>query len=331
MLFVLAWTAAVHGQGAGVAPINPSKTNAARLRWMQYNMVAGRIVVSSAYQGTNMTFGPAQVDRRSERLQIHINADQINFRYELSNADEQFTMSLVDGDQLSIRRTRSEPKYALHFEQNAEAPMSLVLETGDTKHTLQGDSFWHVYLAEPELVRRHLIPLLEVLHPSWQLSSMGAAVEDSLIQRAQNPRQFIGQRWARLVDDLASPQFATRQNAQRKLYDAGPVIVPYLQNLDRNHLDAEQTSRIRALVESLSVDNEDTTDRIATWLAGDVQVWLSLLSRGELFKRRAAQQQLDQLLGSPIEFDPAAEETLRKAQIERLPARLQKPTLETTR
>lgn len=331
VLFVLAWPAAAHGQKTGLAPISPSKTYASRLRWMQYNMVGGRVVVSSAYQGTNMTFGPSQVERRSEFLQIHINTDQINFRYELTDADEQLTIALAEGNQLSIRRNCSDPKYALRFEQSLDAPLLLTLETANTRYTLRGDSFWHLYLAEPQLVRRHLVPLMDVLHPSWQLSSMGAAVEDALVQRAQNPRQFAGKRWARLVDDLASPRFSERQSAQQELYSAGPVIVPYLQNLDRTRLDAEQASRIRTLVESLCVDYEDTTDRIATWLAGDEQVWLSLLSRGEVFKRRAAKEQLSLLLGTPIEFDPAAEESQRNAEIQRLRVRLQKPTPDITR
>jgi hypothetical protein len=331
VVLALALAAAAHGQGAGIAPISPSKNNAARLRWMHYSMVAGRVVVSSAYQGTHMTLGPAQVERRTERLQIHIDPDRIHFRYELSGADEQLTIALGEDNELSIRRTRSQPKYALRFEQNSDGAVTLALADEDVNCTLEADSFWHLYLAEPQRVRRHLVPLLELLRPSWQLSAMGAAIEDSLIQRAQHPRPLAGERWSALVEDLASPKFADRENAQRELYKAGPVVVPFLQSLDRKGLDAEQTARVRSLIESLSVDYEDTTDRVATWLAGDQQVWLSLLSRSELFKRRTAADQLTQLAGAPVDFDPAADETLRAAQFERLAARLRKPKAEGPR
>jgi hypothetical protein len=327
-VFALAWTAEAFGQGAVLPPISPSKINAGRLRCVQYGMVAGRVVISSAYQGTNMTFGPEQVDRRQERLQIQINPEQINLRYELSGRDDRFSITLAERNQLSIRRASSQPKYSLHFEQHPDALLSLVVDAPDTKCTITAESFWHLYLAEPEVVRRHLVPLLEVLHPSWQLASLGAAIEESLVQLAQGSRQFVVRRWTSLVDDLASPQFATRQSAQRALFDAGPVVVPFLQKLDRSRLDAEQASRIRALVETLSVDYEDTTDRVATWLGGDVRVWLSLLSRGESLKRRTAKQQLDLLVGSPVDFDPDAEEAVRKSQIDRLRTHLLKPSAE---
>ena len=51
---------------------------------------------------------------------------------------------------------------------------------------------------------------------------------------------------------------------------------------------------------------EDTPDRIATWLSGDPQVWLSMLSRPELFKRRVAAEQLALLVGAPIAFTAIA-------------------------
>ena len=72
ILLVLAASNAM-AQNPPPAPWGPSKTNAARLRWLQYTMAAGRITVSSAYHGTNMTLGPLEIERRRERLQIQIN------------------------------------------------------------------------------------------------------------------------------------------------------------------------------------------------------------------------------------------------------------------
>jgi len=308
----------------GTVPIGgPSKVNADRLRWMQYKMVAGRIAVSSSYPGTNMTFGPAHVDgRRRERLEIHINQAQIDLQYELVSPDEQLSIALVDGKRLSIHRQRSEPNYTLEFEQNPDRPLLFTLTENDVRRSLRADSFWHLYLEEPELVRRRLVPVLEILHPSWQLASLGAALEESLFERAQNPQPLDTHRWHRLVDDLASPKFSDRTTAERELRAAGQVILPFLQNLDRTRLDAEQASRVRALVDSLAASYEDSIDRIATWLAGDEQIWLSLMSRAELPRRRLAAKQLSLLIGSSVEFDPTAGEDQRKAQIERLRARL---------
>jgi hypothetical protein len=324
---MVALVGAAHALGQGSVPIGgPSKVNADRLRWMQYKMVAGRIAVSSSYPGTNMTFGPAHVDgRRRERLEIHINQAQIDLQYELVSPDEQLSIALVDGKRLSIHRQRSEPNYTLEFEQNPDRPLLFTLTENDERRSLRADSFWHLYLEEPELVRRRLVPVLEILHPSWQLASLGTALEESLFERAQNPQPLDTHRWHRLVDDLASPKFSDRTTAERELRAAGQVILPFLQNLDRTRLDAEQASRIRALVDSLAASYEDSIDRISTWLAGDEQIWLSLMSRAELPRRRLAAKQLSLLVGAPVEFDPAAGEDQRRAQIERLRARLRPP------
>lgn len=317
----------VLGQQAELAPPSaPSKINADRLRWVQYQMVAGRVVASSSYPGTNMTFGPALVDgKRRERFEIHINQTQIDLQFELVSPEERLSIALADGRTFTIRRARPESKYTFEFEQTAGEPLTVTIAEGTAQRLLRGDSFWHLYLAEPELMRRHLIPLLEILHPSWHLSSMGSAIEEALVERAQNPRVPDTQRWSRWVEDLASPRFSDRSAAQRALQNAGQVILPFLQNLDRSRLDAEQASRVRSLVETLAVGYEDSADRVATWLAGDEQVWLSLLARRETV-RQAAAGQLSLLAGEPIDFDPAADTATRNTQIERLRVRFQKST-----
>jgi hypothetical protein len=292
-------------------------------------MVSGRVVASSANVGTNMTTTSTNPEtRRRESLAIDISSALPNLQIELTTASDQFKLTLTEANRLSIYRERSAESYSLDFEQNPRQPLLLMVEQQGTRRTWRAASFWHLWIAEPEIVRRHLIPALELLHPSWQLASTGAEIEDALARRAQH-QQLDRQRWARLVDSLASPRFAEREDAERELYKAGQVVVPFLQNLDRNRLDAEQAHRIREIVNSLSVGYKDSVDHIATWLSGDAQVWLSLLSRGELVKRRVAAAQLGALVDGPIEFDPAASDAVRQSQVERLQIRLQKPLEKT--
>ena len=55
-------------------------------------------------------------------------------------------------------------------------------------------------------------------------------------------------------------------------------------------------------------DREDTLERAAISLAGDPQIWLSLLWRRRRQAAAIAAGQLSHLLGSTIEFDPDADE-----------------------
>jgi hypothetical protein len=317
------------GHAAELPSIELSPATAVRLRWIQCSMVSGRVVAESANVGTNMTATSTnpQTGRR-EILAIDISSALPIVHLELITPGDQFKLALTDANRLSIQRAHTAENYRLEFDQTPRQPLRLTVVQEGVKRTWTAESFWHLWIAEPETVRRHLIPVLEVLHPAWQLASMGAEIEDALVRRAQH-QQLDRKRWARLVDSLASPKFSERKDAERELYKSGQVVVPYLQNLDRNRLDAEQAHRIREIVNSLSVGYKDSVDHIAAWLSGDQQVWLSLLSRGELAKRQVAAAQLGALVDWPIEFDPAADDAVRQSQLERLQARLQKPAEET--
>jgi hypothetical protein len=313
-----------------IPSFEPSKVNSARLRWLEYKLVAGRVVATSAYPaGMNISFGPSVVGGRlREHLQLLILEELASVRYELSGDGQELSIVLAKNGELLIRRTREKPKYAVHFQQQPGSKLSLSVVEADGEQRLEGDSFWHLYLEQPELVRRHLIPYLELLRPSWQLATTGFAIEEALVQRAQNPQTLDTERWITLVDDLASSKFSERQRAERELSSIGQVILPFLESLDRGALDAEQASRITALVEALSVDYEDTADRIATWLVADRQVWLALMGRDEEARRQVAARQLATLVGHPIDFDPAADAATRQAQLGRLKDRYAKARVE---
>jgi hypothetical protein len=320
------WSAFAQAQPPAAA-LEPSKVNAARLRWLQYKLVAGRVVATSSYpDGMNISFGPSVIDGRlREHLQLLILKDQASVNYELTGDGEELAIALAETGEFSIRRTRSRPAFAFEYSQPPGMPLRLSVTTDGVQRTLTGDSFWHLYLADPELVRSEVIPYLELLRPSWQLAPMTASVEDALVQQALHPQAIDTERWSKLVEQLGSDHFSERQRSERELLHIGQMVLPYLEDLDLQSLDAEQTARVARLLRALSVDYEDATDRVANWLAGDRQAWLSLLDRPELAKRRAATRQLAILAGGPIDFDPEADEQTRCEQIGRLRERFGTP------
>ncbi len=321
------WSAFAHAQPP-VAALEPSKVNAARLRWLQYRLVAGRVVASSSYpDGMNISFGPSVIDGRlREHLQLLILKDQASVNYELTGDGQELAIVLAETGEFSIRRTRAKPAFAFEYSQPLGKPLALSVTADGVQRTLSGDSFWHLYLADPELVRTEVIPYLELLRPSWQLAATAAAVEDALVQQALHPQAIDTERWGKLVEQLGSDRFSERQRSERELLDIGQMVLPYLEDLDSQSLDAEQMARVAKLLRALSVDYEDATDRVAHWLAGDRQAWLSLLNRPEPAKRRVAAKQLAILTGGPIDFDPEANDEVRREQIGRLRERFGRPS-----
>lgn len=304
--------------------IQPSRINAARLRWFQYKLVAGRILATSAYpEGMNISFGPSTTDpKRREHLQLLILEDRASIRYELASDGEELSIQLAETGEFSIRRTRREPPLTLSFIQPPDKPMSLVMQQDGQSQEFVGSSFWHLYLAAPELVGQELVPYLETLRPAWQLVATGEHLQRNLIQRAKQPPAHRSEQWRSLVDGLGSTHFAEREAAQRDLAASGQVVLPFLEDLDPAQLDAEQVARVEKLITNLRVNYEDTADRVANWLIGDVSIWLSIAERPELAKREVARQQLQSLTGEAIDFDPAAEEEMRIPQVAALRHRL---------
>lgn len=304
--------------------IQPSRINAARLRWFQYKLVAGRILATSAYpEGMNISFGPSTTDtKRREHLQLLILEDRASIRYELAGGGEELSIQLAESGEFSIRRTREEPPLSLNFVQPRDKPMSLVLQQDGTTQEIVGDSFWHLYLAAPELIGRELVPYLETLRPAWLLVATGEQLERNLIQRAQQPATHRSDQWRTLVQQLGSTNFAEREAAERALAASGQVVLPFLEDLDPVDLDAEQAARVEKLITNLRVNYEDTADRVANWLVGDISVWLSLAARPEQTKREVARRQLQVLAGDAIDFDPTADEAARAEQLSSLRRRL---------
>jgi hypothetical protein len=319
---LLLWSAFAQAQPPA-AVLEPSKVNAARLRWLQYRLVAGRVVATSSYpDGMNISFGPSVIDGRlREHLQLLILKDQASVNYELTGDGEELAIVLAETGEFSIRRTRANPAFAFEYSQPPGKPLTLSVTVDGQRRTLSGDSFWHLYLADPELVRTEVIPYLELLRPSWQLAATAASVEDALIQQALHPQAIDTDRWGKLVEQLGSDRFSERQRSERELLHIGQLILPYLEDLDPQSLDAEQTARVAKLLKALSVDYEDATDRVVNWLSGDRQAWLSLLDRPEPIKRRVAAKQLAILAGGPIDFDPEADDQTRREQLAQLQQR----------
>ena len=327
-LAAFTWLAACFARAEDKLPAPPgiSPAIAARIHWIDFSMVSGRIVASSNLSVPKMLVqSPGRRTNRRESLGIEINGGACGMEYLLVSPIETLRIVVTDGNTLTVRRMiTAEERYELSFEQRPDLPLKLIIAKGDQKRQWQAQGLWRLYLMAPEVVREQLIPLLEQLHPSWQLAARAAEIETALFrtERLHVRQPADRRRWAELVRQLASERFAERETAERELRAAGQVIVPYLQSLPSDQLDAEQTTRIRAIVGSLSVEYEDRVDRVVAWLAGDETVWLSLLDRDESRTAPHRRRQLAALLGQEIDFDPEAAADVRREQIERLRRRV---------
>lgn len=286
-------------------------------------IVAGRIVISAA-RGRSV---PWQRDSGEvkEQLSLPISARGGTIKYDRSTPNELISMEFFGGVRVHLERT---PKgdaavVPVEFEQSSQGTMSLSVGLNGQRQIYTGASLWHLLLAEPDVCRQHLLPLLALINDEWDLQTVSEQIEQTLIEEAGSQAPPDRRRWVALVEQLGSDRFTQREGADRELRALGPLVSSYLQTLDLEALDAEQRFRIRRIVLALTDSHQpDTPDQVVLWLAGDPQVWLALLDRDTEATRRIAAKQLTHLLGRPIAFDPGADVQTRETQFKRLQADL---------
>lgn len=290
---------------------------AVRGNWMQFNIVSGRIQVSSS-QFINVSNG-------SERLSIRPDGAQSVVEYEATLPDELFRFEVKDPNRIHVRR---EPRGKSTFEaadflQAPAQPLTLTVTGSGKTAVYQADGLWQLLLLEPDVCRKHLVPMLELLRPDWRLANKAVEIEEELLLSASSGQLPDRRRWDELVRQLGDERFARRQAADRELRAAGPAVMAYLGRLDFAKLQPEQQARVRRILAELSQDvDDDTVSQVAVGLAIEPAVWVGLLSRPAEGVRRQAAAELSILLGGPIDFDPMADLAVRQAQIERIRARI---------
>ncbi len=308
--------------------VGPATKVSELLRYVQFRIVGGRVVADSNRQGLSLTTETRDLSTGHwERLTLDMSNDSPGLRALRRRKTAQGRGShrqLSDGDHLIARRTPQGNGETLEFEQQPAGELTLCIEAGGERRTVQAATLWHLLLIEPQVGHQQLIPLLEMLRPGWQLSVKATTIETALLRWAESQRHVDRARLAHLVQSLGDPRFALRRAAERELAAIGEPALMYLAALRRQDLDAEQWQRVQSLLAVMSGDREDTVDRSVGWLAGDSRVWLALLARDDESIRRSATDELRLLLGTSIEFDPTARADQRAAQILRLRSRVEK-------
>jgi hypothetical protein len=289
--------------------------NATRYRWLQFSISSGRLAVGSGFG----TFGNSiTVNGRTERLNIHTVDNELVVQYDVVAPDEQFSLQVKSGNRIRLSRSArgGAAVVPVEFQQLPGEPLRLSVGAAGHAETYRMASLWHLLLAHPETCRRHLIPLLETFRPDWRIAEQALEAEEELFRMARYGQLPDRPRWTALVAQLSDDRFARREAADRALRGAGPVVLPFLRELDFAQLEPEQQSRLRRIIAALAqATDDDTSEQIAGSLIADVEVWLSLLSRPEEATRRLAAGQLERLCGRPLRFDPAAADEIRRQQL----------------
>lgn len=285
-----------------------------RLNWVQFTVVGGRITARTTYLDTNMSATSSDATGRRESMSLDVSAGVPSVQYRLITANERLSIEASGGERITIERTGAGGKRRVEFVQLPGQPISFIVEMDGSRRSYQSQSIWQLMLEAPRDCQEHLLPLLDLMRPGWNLRTQTLTIEQLLLRTALKNKQHDYKQWERWVDQLGNPQFSQRQAAERRLVDAGPATRSFLMRFDRRKLDAEQRWRIRRVLDAIGELQEDTSERTADDLLTEPAVWLALFDRDDLGTRRTAAKQLRLLLGSETDVDPQGSPETRKGQ-----------------
>ncbi|MFV1967976.1 MAG: hypothetical protein ACC628_21335 [Pirellulaceae bacterium] len=296
-------------------------------RWARFELVLGRINAVSVLGGQRRCAQQlGATDEVSETLAIHTDAKVPSIRYELIDDSQSLRIEAIDRTKVQIRR---EPRdgsslaFVQYIQPKRGAIQLTVQQQGERSCTMEAPSLWHLLLAEPEVCREHLLPILQPLNPDWRLQESVERIEAALCGATPVdtvPREQI-LRWVAKMD---APDFSARQAADRELRATGVAVLPYLESIDVTRMGREQRSRIQRIREDLSRPSPDVPERIVSWLGHDEALWRSWLGHRNPDRRLAAAQGLAAIQSRSTNAGPqqgAVRRMARAAVRQRPPAR----------
>ena len=198
-LCVLGSSAAVFGQAGAL----PNLTS--RLVVVRFSMTMGRIEATADQPGFEREQTSTIEPGRHETLSVSTNNDQeASVKYELTTEAEQLSVSVSEGYEVSFTRHPFKDSHTaqVEFRQPRIGPITLTVVKDGVTREVRGETVWYLLLAEPELCRQHLLPLLEMLRSDWRLVETAQAIESQMLRIAGAYQPENLRRWSALVGDL---------------------------------------------------------------------------------------------------------------------------------
>jgi hypothetical protein len=272
---------------------------------VQFDVVFGRLIANcSRFRFHKTVTHTDQTTNAHTTISLSVSAARPSLHLEHRDITRQLNIEVIEGDRFEIEMVPLKAgQLPLGFTQQANNNVKLRIGKDETQQEIQAASLWHLLVEHKRLCETHLVPVLELMRPDWQLMDRVHQIENALSRVARIGYCPNRDRILELVEQLAAESFYQRQSALAELLDQGHSCLAILDSRDPRELTAEQRVRVRYVQDALRVNTPDTPERVAAWLSGDKSIWLTLLLDENMETRRLAQQQLVRICGRPISVD----------------------------
>ncbi len=144
---------------------------------------------------------------------------------------------------------------------------------GELSEEHEGATLLHVRQCNSGSFDLHYGRLMGRLLRGKTIRALASATQTRLIQQAELVEGPHSDAIAETVRQLRAPKRAARMQAQQKLIHWGTPIIPVVQSLNPDDLDAEQRERLRHVLSRLKHHVDDTPASMAMLLVNDRHYW----------------------------------------------------------
>lgn len=274
--------------------------------WIAFRVAWGRIEAVMPREGSVVH----ESGDREGKETIGIVADPVGGTLEYSFASDEGELRLWVGrngeiDLLWTPADRAnDPEVRFVQPAARDEPLILSVGAGNGQRDYPAPTLWHLWIAHPDVVRRHLAPLLAVVMPRRHVEGRIAAIEAALLQEAARRNVPRHADWQACLHALADDRASHREAADAAIRAEGAAVLWFMEH-SMPELEVEQQFRLQRIRRSLARSPPDATPAsTARWLAGDPRLWSALAERPDARTQSLAQAALEQLTADEVTARP---------------------------
>jgi hypothetical protein len=229
-----------------------------------------------------------------------------SLHYVFQSPHHQLTLSVQHAKHVRIESILPKTGERAVLDQPCSGPITFQINQGELNRTYSGTTLLHVRLDDPAGFDLHCGGLIQQLLRGRSLKQVNDEVAVAVFTQITKLQPPAAEQVRECVQKLRSPKLATRRKAERQLLSWGAPILPIIDAINPDDLDAEQRDRLRHIRNNFRSLDDDTARSLAMLLINDRAHWSRLARQMDTAQLQLANHHLNRvgLKAIPISTDP---------------------------
>ena len=227
-----------------------------------------------------------------------------SLHYVCQTQDQHITLSVQRAVHVRIESFLPKTGERAILDQPAGGEIRWAVQRGELKDDASGTTLLHIRSQDAAGFDLHCGELVRRLLRRRSLCAICKSTNREIINRlsTQSVAPIQSTAVQRCVEGLSSRKLSVRRASEKQLLRWGTPIIPIVNSMNRDDLDAEQSGRLRLILKRLERIEDDTAASLATMLATDQSYWQCISTKLSTEQVAQANGYLNQIGLRPLEI-----------------------------